>query len=241
MQDMDNRSPAQHSPAHVPLSERPPHTRRNAALLGGGAIVLALGVIAGTMIGGRHDESALDYPPTSAGVTEPLATPDAQANRSTLEESTRQADRATTTQQRRTNTSSSRDRTSTSAGPGEYESRTVARAICNHCGVVESVTPVAVQGQNTGIGAVAGGVLGGVVGNQVGKGGGNTAATVLGAIGGGVAGHEIEKRQRTDTVYRVKVRMDDGSTKTFTRKSELAPGTKIEVHDGEMQVVNREG
>ena len=60
-----------------------------------------------------------------------------------------------------------------------------------------------------------GGVLGGVVGHQAGGGSGKTALTVLGAIGGGLAGHEVEKRVRSETVYDVHVRMEDGSTRTF--------------------------
>lgn len=79
----------------------------------------------------------------------------------------------------------------------------------------------------TGVGAVAGGVLGAVVGNQIGKGNGRTAATVLGAVGGGYAGHEIEKRTRTQTTYQVRVRLEDGSSRVFTRSQPPAVGTPV--------------
>lgn len=105
-------------------------------------------------------------------------------------------------------------------------------AICATCGVIESVRAVQQKGQGSGAGAVAGGLLGGVVGNQMGKGNGKTAMTVLGAIGGGFAGNEVEKQTRTVTVYEVHVRMDDGSTRTFTQRSEPTPGTRVEV-DGQ--------
>lgn len=234
MQDLDttNRSPS------GPRGQWSSSTR-NAALAVGGAVLLALGIAAGVMMG-RPDinEAPLDYAPPAAGTAEPLAAPDSAAqpptnNRTTDEDKPRSNERGAAT--------SSREGTSASAGPREYESRTLARAVCNHCGIVESVTPVPIQNKSTGVGAVAGGVVGGVVGNQVGKGSGNTAATVLGAIGGGIAGNEIEKRQRTSTVYRVKVRMDDGTVRTFTRETDVPTGSRVEVRDGEMRVTSREG
>jgi outer membrane lipoprotein SlyB len=102
-----------------------------------------------------------------------------------------------------------------------------APAPCASCGVVESVQAVKKKGEGTGIGAVAGGVLGGAVGSQMGKGNGRTAMTVLGAIGGGVAGHEIEKQARAETVYTVRVRMDDGTLRTVTRQQPVAVGAKV--------------
>jgi outer membrane lipoprotein SlyB len=105
--------------------------------------------------------------------------------------------------------------------------RTVS--LCGDCGVVEAVHAVRHAGQGTGLGAVVGGVLGGVVGHQMGGGSGKTALTLLGAVGGGVAGNEIEKRQRAETVYDMVVRMDDGSERRFTRPSPLARGTRVTV------------
>lgn len=104
-----------------------------------------------------------------------------------------------------------------------------AAQTCANCGVIESVRAVQQKGQGSGVGAVAGGVLGGLVGNQMGKGSGKTAMTVLGAIGGGLAGNEVEKQQKASTVYEVRVRMDDGSTRTITQSTEPTPGTRVEV------------
>lgn len=100
---------------------------------------------------------------------------------------------------------------------------------CTHCGVVESVQAVERKGEGTGVGAVAGGVVGGVLGNQVGGGNGRAAMTVIGAVGGGLAGHEMEKRARSVTVYRVKVRMDDGSLRTIEQPQSIAAGQKVRV------------
>lgn len=108
----------------------------------------------------------------------------------------------------------------------------VAKPICASCGTIESVTPVERQGKGSGTGAVAGGVLGAVVGNQVGHGGGRTAATLLGALGGGFAGNAIEKHVKKETVYQVRVRMEDGSTRTVEQASLPAVGTRVTVNNG---------
>ncbi|MCK7582003.1 MAG: hypothetical protein MZV65_44580 [Chromatiales bacterium] len=54
------------------------------------------------------------------------------------------------------------------AGERAMKGRTVLAAVngCANCGVIEAVTAVRVQGQGTGVGAVAGGVAGAAVGSQ---------------------------------------------------------------------------
>lgn len=52
--------------------------------------------------------------------------------------------------------------------------------------------------------------------------------TVLGAIGGGFACNEVEKRVRTETVYDITVRMDDGSTRSFRRTEPVSVGSAVE-------------
>jgi outer membrane lipoprotein SlyB len=102
-------------------------------------------------------------------------------------------------------------------------------AVCATCGVVEGVREVEVKGEGTGLGAIGGAVVGGALGNQVGKGNGRKAMTVLGAVGGGLAGHEIEKRARSEKHYEVRVRMDDGSVRTLTQKTAPTPGARVTV------------
>jgi outer membrane lipoprotein SlyB len=118
--------------------------------------------------------------------------------------------------------------------PREVPARAVA--VCQTCGVIDSVNAVTRKGEGTGLGAVAGGVLGGVLGHQVGGGNGRTVMSVLGAVGGGLAGHEVEKRARAETIYEVTVRMDDGSTRTFTRRAAPAVGTKVTVEGNDYRV-----
>jgi len=124
--------------------------------------------------------------------------------------------------------------------PSPYSRPVSTQPVCASCGRVESVQAVQQAAPATGIGAVAGGVLGGVLGNQVGKGNGRTAATVLGAVGGGYLGHTVEQRTRTTTAYQVRVRMDDGSLRTFTRSQPVAEGTQVRV-DGRSFRVDQGG
>ena len=112
-------------------------------------------------------------------------------------------------------------------------------AVCPSCGTVESIRPVEVHGEATGLGAVAGGVTGAVVGHQMGNGHGNTAMTVLGAAGGAYAGNEIEKNVKKHVVYRVTVRMDDGSFRTVSQAAApaFAIGDKVRVVQGALRAV----
>lgn len=102
---------------------------------------------------------------------------------------------------------------------------------CADCGVVESIRAVESKGQGSGLGAVAGGVVGGILGNQVGGGSGRTAMTLAGAGAGAYAGHEIEKGMNKSVSYQVRVRMNDGTYRTFYERSQpaLAVGQKVRV------------
>lgn len=93
----------------------------------------------------------------------------------------------------------------------------VQAAICGNCGTIESARTVqqAAPQNGIGVGAVAGAVLGGILGHQVGGGNGRKLATVAGAVGGGFAGNEVERRTRTTTSNTIRVRMEDGSTRSF--------------------------
>lgn len=102
---------------------------------------------------------------------------------------------------------------------------------CADCGVVESIRAVERKGQGSGLGAVAGGVVGGILGNQVGGGSGRTAMTVVGAGAGAYAGHEVEKNMNKAVNYQVRVRMNDGTLRTFHEAAQpaLAIGQKVRV------------
>lgn len=102
---------------------------------------------------------------------------------------------------------------------------------CANCGVIESIRVVETKGEGSGLGAVTGGVVGGILGNQVGGGSGRTVMTVVGAGAGAYAGHEIEKNVKRSTQYQIRVRMQDGSYRTFYQQSQpaLGIGQKVRV------------
>lgn len=102
-------------------------------------------------------------------------------------------------------------------------------------GVVDGIDYVQHGSAPSGAGAVVGGVAGGVIGHQIGSGRGNTAATIAGAIGGALVGNEVEKRnRRTDEDYRIGVRMEDGSYRTFVLPDNpgLRAGDRVAVEGG---------
>lgn len=109
-----------------------------------------------------------------------------------------------------------------------------AAPVCGNCGVVASVDAIKLQGEGTGLGAVAGGVVGGLLGNQIGGGSGKKIATVAGAAGGAYAGHQTEKHLKSTVRYDVTVKMDDGSTQTFSYDAQPAfqAGSKVRVVNG---------
>lgn len=126
----------------------------------------------------------------------------------------------------------------------------VAKNVCADCGTVEAVTAVQRQGKvngvdvgNTtiGLGTVAGGVVGGLLGNQVGGGNGKTAMTVLGVAGGAFAGNAIEKNMKKVTVYNVRVRMDDGTTRNMDVSSAVAVGSRVTVEGKNLRLANANG
>lgn len=112
-------------------------------------------------------------------------------------------------------------------------------AICNNCGTIESVRAIEQTAQPNGVGAVAGAVLGGILGNQVGGGNGRKLATVAGAVGGGFAGNEVERRTRTTTSYEIRVRMENGSTRSFSDSGQSGwrSGDRVKVVNGSCSCV----
>jgi len=106
--------------------------------------------------------------------------------------------------------------------------------LCADCGVIESIRVAEVKGQGSGVGAVAGGVAGGLIGNQIGHGSGRTLATIAGAAGGAYAGNAIEKNVKKHTVYRVTLRMEDGSLRTLSQREApaYAVGDRVRVSNG---------
>ena len=111
-----------------------------------------------------------------------------------------------------------------------------AFAKCDNCGSVTDVKTVQVKGEASGGGAIIGGVLGGVLGHQVGGGRGKDVATVAGAAGGAYAGHQVEKNAKSKTQYQVIVKLESGSSRTFTYNAATSykVGDRIKVVEGKL-------
>jgi outer membrane lipoprotein SlyB len=103
-----------------------------------------------------------------------------------------------------------------------------------YTGHIVAITPIETAKPASGLGAVGGAVVGGLLGNQIGKGNGRILGTVAGAVGGGFAGNQIEKSVRKDTSYQVRVRMDNGSYRTFTYHADpgVQVGQRVRLQDG---------
>jgi outer membrane lipoprotein SlyB len=108
---------------------------------------------------------------------------------------------------------------------------------CGHCGNVESVREIKTRAQGSGVGAVGGAVLGGLLGNQVGGGNGKKLATVAGAVGGAVVGNQVEGNMKATISYDVKVRLDDGASRTFHLQNlnGFSAGDRIKVVNGALR------
>jgi outer membrane lipoprotein SlyB len=112
----------------------------------------------------------------------------------------------------------------------------IAQAACPRCGTVTDVRTVKIKGEGSGGGAIAGGILGGVLGHQVGSGRGKDVATVAGAAGGAFVGHQTEKEMKSTTRYQVIVKLDDGTSKTFSFAAQTSykVGDMVKIVDGKL-------
>ena len=120
-----------------------------------------------------------------------------------------------------------------SSGGSQAETRPIASNV-NGMGTIQSIEVVP-RSQGMGLGTLAGAAIGGVLGHQVGGGTGRTVSTVAGAAGGAYVGHEIEKRRRADNqIYKVTIRMDDGTTQSFAQEAEpmVKQGDRVTITNG---------
>jgi outer membrane lipoprotein SlyB len=118
-----------------------------------------------------------------------------------------------------------------------YSSKPAPPPPCPDCATITSINPVKQEGEGTGLGAIAGGVLGGVIGNQIGGGSGRDVARIAGIAGGAYAGHQVEKSQRSHTVYDIRVRFEeDGSGQTLRENGEPVwqVGDKVRIVNGKL-------
>jgi outer membrane lipoprotein SlyB len=119
--------------------------------------------------------------------------------------------------------------------------RVASVPVCASCGVIDGYSAVQVQGQNNGVGAVAGGLGGALVGSKIAGRGNHSVGGVIGAIGGGLLGNAIESHQRVTTVYDVRVRMSDGSIRTVRQAAVPHVGARVNVDGNTLRAVDGQG
>lgn len=114
-----------------------------------------------------------------------------------------------------------------------------ARNWCSHCGNIEAVREITHRAQGSGLGAAGGAVLGGLLGNQIGGGHGKQLATVAGAVGGAVVGNQVEGNMKATRSYEIRVRLDDGSLRTFSQQSAAGwrAGDRVKIVNGALRPV----
>lgn len=110
---------------------------------------------------------------------------------------------------------------------------------CSNCGNVESVREIKQRAEGSGLGAAGGAVIGGLLGNQIGGGSGRTIATAAGAIGGAVVGNQVEGNMKATSSYEIRVRLDDGTLRTFRQSSPPAwrSGDRVRIVKGKLRSV----
>jgi outer membrane lipoprotein SlyB len=108
---------------------------------------------------------------------------------------------------------------------------------CGTCGNVESVRTITTRAQGSGVGAAGGAILGGLLGNQIGSGHGRQLATVAGAVGGAVVGNQVEGNMKANHSYEIRVRLDDGTLRTFHQQSvpQWRTGDRVRIVKGSLR------
>jgi outer membrane lipoprotein SlyB len=123
--------------------------------------------------------------------------------------------------------------------PVQVAAADTGRNWCSNCGNVESVRTIKHRAEGSGLGAAGGAVIGGLLGNQIGGGTGRTIATAAGAIGGAVVGNQVEGNMKATTSYEIRVRLDDGTLRTFRQSSPPAwrSGDRVRIVKGRLRSV----
>jgi len=208
--------------------------------IGGGLMALTIVALATTLVvksnSSTPDATAQAAVTVPAGDTAATTTPPtvvAQQSITPANESTRPVHHATPSHNETHATNS------TSATPAPQQ--VAAAPVCATCGVIDGYSPVQVQGQNNGVGAVAGGLGGALIGSKIAGRGNHTLGGAIGAVGGGLLGNAIETHQRTSTVYDVRVRMNDGSIRTVRQAKVPTVGQRVDVEGNTLRAIDAQG
>jgi outer membrane lipoprotein SlyB len=110
---------------------------------------------------------------------------------------------------------------------------TTPQATYSGTGTVESIDEYVAPSESASwIGAIGGALVGAVLGSQIGSGTGSVIAGTVGSVGGSVAGQKVASSASSETRYRVRVRFEDGITRTIEVKilPAISPGDRVQVN-----------
>jgi outer membrane lipoprotein SlyB len=208
---------------NIPDSNRPAVSGIHPGVwIGGGLMSLAIVALATTLVVKSNDAAApTPLVATAVGTQQPGTNQSAGATTQPTHREAAGTEHRRPVEERR------------EAARYEDSQRQVATAnVCSSCGVIDGYSAVQVQGQNNGIGAVAGGLGGALVGSKIAGRNDHTIGGVIGAVGGGLLGNAIESHERAATVYDVRIRMADGSIRTVRQSTVPNVGQHVSV-DGD--------
>lgn len=94
-------------------------------------------------------------------------------------------------------------------------------------GRVEAVSPVVIEGTQSGVGQLPGAIVGGIAGSAVGEGKGQEIFTVLGALGGAVLGSTIEENVTRAQGLELTLKMDSGKTLSIVQEVERVDAFQV--------------
>lgn len=98
--------------------------------------------------------------------------------------------------------------------------------------------PVSIEGQNTGVGAIAGGLGGAIGGSYIGNGGGSLGAALAGALIAGIAGQMAEQAVSDYDGIEYTITLTNSETITVTQTKEEA---NSRIKDGDTVMIQSSG
>jgi outer membrane lipoprotein SlyB len=96
--------------------------------------------------------------------------------------------------------------------------------------VVLTTRPVVVDGNQSGLGGVAGGVVGGIAGSSVGGRRESAVVGILGAVVGGVVGNAVERTTTREDAVEILVQLKNGDRRAVVQakaSETFAPGDPV--------------
>lgn len=104
-------------------------------------------------------------------------------------------------------------------------------------GVIIKTEPVAIEGEGSVVGTIAGAAIGGILGSKVGGGSGSQIAAIGGGVLGGVAGNKAAQSASKRNGVNLTIKLDAGNTIAIVQ--EVNPDMLFQV--GQRVQVNQQG